>query len=527
MLEKINQNFSVLRREKAKDFKFFRRFYLEHYHTHKDAPFHGEVVEILSLMTKKRGKKLALAAPRDSAKSSIISLAYVLYCICYKTEAFIVLISNTADQAIGLLNSVKYELESNERLRQDFPEVCETGRKPMPPRWCRGEIITRNGINVLALSSGQQIRGRRNREARPSLIILDDVETSANSTPESSDKLQDWVTKSVFKAGTSTTNIIFTGTIHHYGSLLSQYVDSKAHAGWIKQIYRSIIRWSDHPELWEKWAQIYNFRESFEGEEGPQAAKAFFETNKEVMLQGVEVLWPAGKTYYELMVMREDEGPYSFDSEMQNEPIDPRDCCFRMEELHFYDEKESAEDALAPVKDNLINFGACDPSLGKHIKRGDFSAILSAGLDTKTKIIYIRDADIERRQPDKTIDTIIGFQKVRNYRKFAFETNQFQEFVASELTKRAQASGAPVNLKEIKHSTDKIARIQSLQPMVKSGMIRFSRRHTTLLEQMKYFPKGKYDDGLDALEMVVKLCLDQINGGGCYIGTVEHDTSPD
>ena len=26
-----------------------------------------------------------------------------------------------------------------------------------------------------------------------------------------------------------------------------------------------------------------------------------------------------------------------------------------------------------------------------------------------------------------------------------------------------------------------------------------------LLEQMRYFPKGKYDDGLDALEMVVQV----------------------
>ena len=40
--------------------------------------------------------------------------------------------------------------------------------------------------------------------------------------------------------------------------------------------------------------------------------------------------------------------------------------------------------------------------------------------------------------------------------------------------------------------------------MVKSGAIQFSRKHHMLLEQMKFFPRGARDDGLDVLEMAVK-----------------------
>jgi len=35
--------------------------------------------------------------------------------------------------------------------------------------------------------------------------------------------------------------------------------------------------------------------------------------------------------------------------------------------------------------------------------------------------------------------------------------------------------------------------------------IKFAKFLRLLLEQMRYFPKGKYDDGLDALEMAVQV----------------------
>ena len=46
-------------------------------------------------------------------------------------------------------------------------------------------------------------------------------------------------------------------------------------------------------------------------------------------------------------------------------------------------------------------------------------------------------------------------------------------------------------------------RIQSLQPLISSGTLRLSRRHNTLVDQLRYFPLGAHDDGPDALEMAV------------------------
>jgi hypothetical protein len=156
----------------SKDFAFFRKYYFPNYNTISDADFHRELVALLQRITSKRGEKLAVAAPRGSAKSTIVGTQYILYCICHKIEEFVLLISSTSDQAALLLKHIKDELEKNERLIQDFPEVCELGTKPKPPRWTQYEIITRNGIKILALGTGQKVRGRRNRQFRPTFILF-------------------------------------------------------------------------------------------------------------------------------------------------------------------------------------------------------------------------------------------------------------------------------------------------------------------------------------------------------------------
>lgn len=213
------------RRKLNRDFRKFRKCYFPNYNKFPDAEFHSELANQLFQISTSRGSKNAIAAPRGSAKSTIVSLQYVIYCICYKTEDFVIIISNTADQAVNFLTNIKQELERNELLIKDFPEICEIGQKPGPARWSQKEIITKNGVKVTALGVGQQIRGRLNKEHRPTLIILDDIETDESyQTPDVFDKLQNWLTKSVLKAGTSITNVVYVGTIHHYNSLLAQFM---------------------------------------------------------------------------------------------------------------------------------------------------------------------------------------------------------------------------------------------------------------------------------------------------------------
>jgi len=502
----VTQQLRNLRRQEGMIFNVFRKLYFPHYNSKPDALFHGEIGNMLYEMTQNRGMKWAIAAPRESAKSTIVTLQYVIYCVCYKIEPFIAIISHTNDQAANLLRDLKSELETNNLLMKDFPEVCEMGKKPGPPRWTEREIITKNGVKVLALGTGQQMRGRRNQEFRPSLIILDDIETDENAqNPESYNKLHDWLTKSVLKSGTGNTNVVFIGTIHHYNSLLAQFTNLNSNPGWNKRIYRSIILWPQRMDLWEKWEKIFNNQEEYEEESGPEAAKRLYESNKEQMLVGAEVLWPESKSFYDLMAMREQDGHYSFDSEMQNEPVDPKNCYFNLDEMHYWDDRfASEEELLRSFPKGYELYGACDPSLGKSKKRGDYSAIITIAKDVQSGKFYVLDADLAIRLPDHIINTIITYGGYRNYQRFYFETNQFQEFVKDVLEQRSREKGVYIHIEGINHTGDKLARIEAIQPMVKSGAIQFSKKHHMLLEQMKFFPRGAHDDGLDALEMAVK-----------------------
>ena len=521
-LYQTKDNLIKLRRHLGRNFEHFRKYYFPLYHSIPDAPFHRDIGELLVQASRKRGVRIALASPRNSAKSTIVTFEFAIYCICYHLEDFIVIISNTNEQAESFLSNIKFELENNTRLKEDFSGICEIGEKPKPPRWRQDDIITKNGIEVLALGYNQQIRSRKYKQSRPSLIVLDDLE--AGNVIQSADnfgKLYDYLTRSVLKAGSSTTNVVFVGTIHNYGSLLAQFTSLDAYPGWEKRIYRSVISWSVHPDLWEKWERIYSSQDTFEGDEGPEAALKFFEQNKILMLEGTQVLWEAKYSYYDLMRMRLEEGAASFDSEMQNEPVNPKDRIFDIDHYGYLEDKYSTtENLLVSLGEKKRAFGGCDPSMGKQNKRSDYTAIVTVIKDTEKGTLYVIDADVARRSPDDTIETIMAYHKIRGYTKFGVETNQFQEFLASELTRRSSAAGIYVPVERIPNTTDKLGRFQSLQPLLTSGVIQLSRRLHVLLEQMKHCPKGAHDDSLDALYLAVKLALEDNNfmfwfaGGG-------------
>lgn len=521
-IELSNKKLIEIRRRLFKDFLRFRKYYFKEYHEYPDADFHKELSKLLMDITREKDARVAIAAPRDSAKSTIISLEYVIYCICHKIENYIVIISNSREQAMGFLRDIKHELDNNKLLMQDFPEACDRQVKPKPAPWKEGEIITPNKVKITALGTDQEIRGRRNKKDRPSLIILDDIETTEPlQNPESSNKLEDWLTKSVLKAGADKSNIIYIGTIHHYDSLLAKFTGNDVYPGWIKRIYKSIISEPERMDLWDQWRRIFNRKEQYKGKDSKEGATLFFEDNKKIMLKGTKVLWPERKSYHDLMIQREKEGSFSFDSEMQNDPINRRDCMFPPEDIQYWDNMYGTEEELLEAlgaSGNIVEFfGGCDPSMGKESMRGDRSGIVTVVKVFGDRKIYILDADLDIRRPDRLYKDILMRHRQRNYSYFAFEVVGAQEAMAMALRQLAIDEGIPLNIYETRPMLmHKITRIQTLQPMIKNGDILFSKTLYPLLDEMKRFPRGRYNDGLDSLQMAVEACMNAPSRlGGC------------
>ena len=487
----------------------FAQIYLAACCTKPFSNMHKDLFADLLQIIQERSARLSYAAPRGHAKSTIVSLAFVLWCLLYGKEKLILLVSATREQVVLLLGHIKDQLERNELLRSDFPELCRieggpgSGRQPKP--WRDNRIRLTNGAMVCAYGAGQGLRGARNDKHRPGLIIVDDLEDQEHVIyEEQRDKLRAWFERTLLHAGHTETNVVVVGTVLHHDSLLANLVNPKESRGWTSRRYRAVLSFSDRPDHWDTWSAVFAGRQDFDGRTGPVAARIFFEINSEAMLQGTSVLWPDWESYYDLMVMREREGRGSFQAEKQNEPFDPQQCIFSEASLHYWDDEYANEQALLDAlgSDGYF-YGACDPSLGKRTGRGDFTAIIVLYQPRKTKINYVIAADIARRPPDQTIERIIQYAGMYRFNKFGVEVNQFQSLMVDNLERRAREACVRLPIARIESRSNKQARISSLEPEVAQGRIQFNRRDQLLLEQLQAFPLGSHDDGPDALEMAV------------------------
>lgn len=487
----------------AFDLGYFGRAYLSHYFNKPSPEFHKDLDKIWEdgvlkglipdndIVAKKinrlNGCKRAVAAPRGHAKSTNLTFKDNLHAVLYEYKHYIIIISDTSSQAAGFLEAIKEELEENEAVIEDFGDI--TG-----DIWREDVILTKTKIKVQAKGSGQKMRGLKHKQWRPDLIVLDDIENDELvRTVEQREKLKNWYYKAVSKVGDGYTDFIYIGTMLHYDGLLAKVMNNPDYRS-IK--YKAVMSFSSS-SLWDRWEEIFT---NLDNEARDIDAVNFFNDHKEEMLKGTNVLWEEKNSYYDLMKERISSGESAFNSELQNEPINPEDCLFNEEWFDYFNPHEMDFSAK-----QFKFYGFVDPSLGKS-KHSDFSAIITMALDTSTGYMYIVDADVERRHPDIIIEDIIQkaiwlsktFEK--NYYKFGAETNQFQWFLKEQLAKESARRRVYLPIEEVRQTSDKIMRIQTLQPDVKNKYIKFNKQHKRLLDQLKYFPMADHDDAPDALE---------------------------
>lgn len=493
----------------AIDLEYFGRAYLPHYFLRPSPAFHGELDDIWSqgvmkgldpmvaskTISRMPGCRRAAQAPRGHAKSTTFTFKDTLHAALYGYKHYIIILSDSSEQAEGFLIDIKAELEENDAIRADFGY-------PQGKVWKAGVVLLKTNIKIEAIGSGKKIRGRRHGAWRPDLIICDDLENDENvNTAEQRKKLASWYYKAVSKAGDTYTDIVYIGTLLHYDSLLAKVTKNPEY---ISKKYRGVISFANDTTLWSAWEAIYTNL----GNDNRQIdARNFFEANKPDMLLGTEVLWEEKLSYYDLMIIKVSEGDASFNSEIQNDPIDPDNCTFNEEWFDYYNEEE-----LDFANSRYLFIGANDPSLGKN-QKSDTSSIIVLAKDTRTGYMYVLHASVERRKPDVIISDVIELSKrlKRDYKKglyrFGVESVQFQYFFKDVMARESAKEGEYLPIEEIPSVQNKDLRIQSLQPFVKNGFIKFSAKHKTLLSQMLEYPMGKNDDAPDGLEMAVRIAV--------------------
>jgi hypothetical protein len=167
----------------------FLQYYFPHYCS---AGFGDFQTNFLNYIVEKDRAYCVNKWSRDHAKSVTVILA-ALYLKFKKKASNLILASHTETNATELLAPLRLELEANQRLINDF------GKQQSLGNWTNERIVTNDGFSARAIGAGQSPRGTRNEEARPDIIICDDIDTEeVCRNPKRLRELWEWVAGSLF-----------------------------------------------------------------------------------------------------------------------------------------------------------------------------------------------------------------------------------------------------------------------------------------------------------------------------------------
>lgn len=455
------------RRESSKhDLLTFCETYLPHYFTAPFGAFHDEWEDFCNV----EDEAAFLAAPREHGKSTFFSFAVPLWLICFQKKHFILIISDTNDQATGFTIPIKAELEANLRLQNDFGESQpKIGNRPL--YWKKNDFVTTTGIRILARGHGEKVRGLKNLQYRPDFAVVDDFENDQNvENPRLIKNGMAWLRRAVIGSLGQGYTFIMVGNLFHPKSILSRMIaeaDEKGHKLYKSKIYQAWLNYGKKNQV---------------------------------------PIWPEQWSPERLTQKKRQMGSVDFNAEMMN-LTDAGDSPFPENIIQYYSEAE------LPPNLNVATF--TDPSF-KNNESNDFKATVTVGQCPKTAKLYVLHAWVRQTGIAEMLDEI--YRQNEKYKSFAsgIEENMLHDFLHSVINDYSVKKQSWLPWMPIVHRTNKIGRIiTTLQYLVEYGKLRFKKHHSDqdiLVEQLIYLlNKNVHDDGPDALEGAVKLL--QEHGG--------------
>lgn len=342
------------RKAKAEgDFRFFCEAYFPLTFHLAWSPDHLKVVAKVEQAVL-QGGLFALAMPRGSGKTCLAECA-CLWAVLYGHKEFVCLIGASEVHAQEMLESIKTELDGNDRLEADFPEVCHpircldgianrcNGQLYQGERthigWTAVEIIlptipgSKAGAAIIKVAGlTGRIRGLKFKRAdgktvRPGLVVLDDPQTD-----ESARSLSQCATRERILAGAvlglagpgKKISGIMPCTVIRPGDMADSILDREKHPEWNGERTKMVYHFPTDEKLWAKYAEVR--AESLRMHGDMREATAFYIANREALDEGSEIAWPerfnhdeASAIQHAMNLKLQDEA--AFFAEYQNEPL--------------------------------------------------------------------------------------------------------------------------------------------------------------------------------------------------------------
>lgn len=466
----------------------------------EDAPnFHIELCSKLDeLNTVNPTKYIAWGASRGSGKSAYLSNIQPTHAVVYRTRKYILIISETISMSQNFVTFVSTNLKENQKLREDFGEV-------LSPNKNKNELdnseafVTHTEIKVQASSMGGRLRGARFKNTRPDLIICDDLESAQNTnTQDLREKNLHWYNSVVVPLGDITkTAIVYMGTMVNGQGLLPEIM---RRAEYDSKMYSAIISEPVHQEYWDKVEETLR---DLENPNRLEDARAYYEANKEIMDEGVEVLWADRFSYFDLICKKVEIGSRAFSSEYLNLPSDSDSCVFKEDYLYHYTDNDLYDKYGKRIPMDIVGF--YDIAMGKN-KRSDYNSITIIGRDRRTGAIYVLESWNKKCSPSEAINKVLELIEQYRPRIFGVETINAQFEIYRQIQSLVIQRGYYwTRIKAVNPTTNKEARIEMLEPLFEAGVIRTKKNQRLLHEMLLQYPNHAHDDAPDCLASAINL----------------------
>jgi len=449
--------------------------------------FHRELWELCC----SDARLVAVAAPRAHAKSTAVSLAYLLAAVLFRQHQFVLLLSDTEGQAKDFLGDLKKELQTNEDIItlfqiKDLVKDTET------------DIIVRmeDGymFRIVAKGSEQKVRGLKWNHKRPDLIIGDDLENDEIvMNPDRREKFRNWMMKALLPCLAPHGKVRIVGTILHLDSFLARICPIDGQKYTKKEGLKLV---NTNPRA--MWKSVV-----YMAHEGSNPGEI---TRKE------DILWPErfSKKYF---TEKYDEAveiglPEAYAQEQLNRPLDDTHALFR--KADFVGMLESDKEDIITGKKPLTHYCGIDLAISTK-ERADYSVFHVVGMDSKG-ILYHRKTIRERMDGLQIVDTILALQNTYNLQWAAIEQDKIGKSIGSFLKEKMLSDNMPVTIIPIQPSADKPQRVRSIQARMRAGGLRFDKNapeYHDLEQEFLQFPRGRHDDQVDAFSCI-GLALDKM-----------------
>lgn len=395
--------------------------------------------------------RVAIAAPRGHAKSTAITMAYVLASVCMGYKKYVVIVANTEDVANEFLTTIRDELRHNKKLRDAFGI---TVLDPDGSTNCVVHFEDGSKARIRTKGAGQRVRGMNWDGTRPDLVVIDDLEDDeAVMNDERRQKLLNWFLKALVPVvSREHGQIRMVGTILHEDSVLNRIMKNRA---WKTRLYKAHAGFDDFSDM--LWPELFT----------------------EEILRSIR---------QEYIDMGDPEG---YSQEYLNDPSDLQNPFFSSDDFIPITEEDKKKPKTYYVG---IDFAL---SVKKH---SDYTAMVVGGYDSEG-ILYVED--VRRMRTDSTKDIVDEiFTLVYRYEpeylliEGGVIANAIIPMLWDEMTRRNKFVG----IKEYVPIQDKQTRAAPIQMRMRAGGVRFDHEaawYDAYKHEFVKFPRGAKDDQVD------------------------------